>query len=66
MSVGLAYNQRAYTIRNDKQREAKHGHLGFYTAPGIYSASMTPIQESLGASYEVAMLGLSLFVIAYG
>jgi hypothetical protein len=27
MSVGLAYNQRAYTIRNDKQREAKHGHL---------------------------------------
>ncbi|KAK9848220.1 Major facilitator superfamily domain [Penicillium brevicompactum] len=40
--------------------------LSFYTAPGIYSASMTPIQESLGASYEVAMLGLSLFVIAYG
>ncbi|KAJ5237221.1 caffeine resistance protein [Penicillium chrysogenum] len=39
--------------------------LSFYTAPGIYSVSMTPIQESLGASYEVAMLGLSLFVIAY-
>lgn len=40
--------------------------LSFYTAPGIYSASMTSIQQSLGASYEVAMLGLSLFVIAYG
>ena len=40
--------------------------LNFYTAPGIYSASVTSIQESLGASYEVAMLGLSLFVIAYG
>jgi DHA1 family multidrug resistance protein-like MFS transporter len=40
--------------------------LSFYTAPGIYSASITSIQESLGDSYEVAMLGLSLFVIAYG
>ena len=40
--------------------------LSFYTAPGIYSASITSIQESLGASYEVAILGLSLFVIAYG
>ncbi|KAJ5598612.1 caffeine resistance protein [Penicillium hordei] len=28
--------------------------LSFYTAPGIYSAKITSIQESLGASYEVS------------
>lgn len=40
--------------------------LSFYTAPGIYSASVPSIQSAFGVSEEVGRLGLSLFVIAYG
>jgi len=40
--------------------------LSFYTAPGIYTASIPLVQTTFGVSIEVATLGLSLFVIAYG
>lgn len=40
--------------------------LSFYTAPGIYTASIPLIEKKFGVSQEVGTLGLALFVIAYG
>lgn len=40
--------------------------LSFYTAPGIYTASIPSIEDRFGVSEEVGTLGLALFVIAYG
>ncbi|EED12734.1 caffeine resistance protein, putative [Talaromyces stipitatus ATCC 10500] len=40
--------------------------LSFYTAPGIYTASIPSIEKKFGVSEEVGILGLALFVIAYG